>query len=87
MATGAGAHGRVLLGLAVFGGMLAASVIAIFLIPVTFYVVESLVHRGKPHGESPIVSPPSQQLGDGELSHSAPRPALSPTHARESESY
>ena len=36
LATGAGAHGRVLLGLAVFGGMLAASVIAIFLIPVSF---------------------------------------------------
>jgi hypothetical protein len=38
LATGAGAHGRVLLGLAVFGGMLAASVIAIFLIPVSFYL-------------------------------------------------
>ena len=46
LATGAGAHGRVLLGLTVFGGMLAASLIAIFLIPVTFYVVENLVHRG-----------------------------------------
>ena len=32
---------RILLGLAVFGGMLAASVIAIFLIPVSFYVVET----------------------------------------------
>ena len=31
LASGAGAHGRVLLGLAVFGGMLAASLIAIFL--------------------------------------------------------
>jgi HAE1 family hydrophobic/amphiphilic exporter-1 len=88
MATGAGAHGRVLLGLAVFGGMLAASLIAIFLIPVTFYVVESLVHRGTPHGEPPV--PPSgssQKAGDGELSRQMPRPALAPTHARERESY
>jgi HAE1 family hydrophobic/amphiphilic exporter-1 len=85
MATGAGAHGRVLLGLAVFGGMLAASVIAIFLIPVTFYVVETLVHRGGPHGAPDPTVPPrgSVQTGDGGLPHGAPRPGLSPTHARE----
>jgi HAE1 family hydrophobic/amphiphilic exporter-1 len=88
MATGAGAHGRVLLGLAVFGGMLAASLIAIFLIPVTFYVVESLVHRGTPHGAPPFPSSgPSQQASDGERSRQIPKPALSPTHARERESY
>jgi HAE1 family hydrophobic/amphiphilic exporter-1 len=90
MATGAGAHGRVLLGLAVFGGMLAASLIAIFLIPVTFYVVESLVHRGGPHAVPPPTSPPpgpAQKKDDGELTRGVPRPALSPTHARERESY
>jgi HAE1 family hydrophobic/amphiphilic exporter-1 len=89
LATGAGAHGRVLLGLAVFGGMLAASVIAIFLIPVTFYVVERLLHRGKSHDESSTVPPSgvSGRAGDGELPRQAPRPALSPTHAREGESY
>src|SRR4029079_10994441 len=43
-ATGAGAHGRVLLGLAVFGGMLAASIIEISMIPVSYYVVNSLTH-------------------------------------------
>src|SRR6476660_4134218 len=65
MATGAGAHGRVLLGLAVFGGMLAASLIAIFLVPVTFYVVENYVHRGTPHGAPPFPSSgPSQQASD-----------------------
>jgi HAE1 family hydrophobic/amphiphilic exporter-1 len=89
-ATGAGAHGRVLLGLAVFGGMLAASLIAIFLVPVTFYVVERLVHGGGQHAAPPPAVPPpgsAQQTGDGELSQTAPRPALSPTHARERESY
>jgi HAE1 family hydrophobic/amphiphilic exporter-1 len=35
------------LGTAVIGGMLAASVIAIFLIPVSFDVVERLAHRKK----------------------------------------
>jgi hydrophobic/amphiphilic exporter-1 (mainly G- bacteria), HAE1 family len=84
MATGAGAHGRVLLGLAVFGGMLAASVIAIFLIPVTFYVVETFMHGGGRHAAPPSTVPPSglsQQTGDGELSRGVPRPTLSPTHA------
>jgi HAE1 family hydrophobic/amphiphilic exporter-1 len=86
-ATGAGAHGRVLLGLSVFGGMLAASLIAIFLIPVTFYVVETLVHRTGHAVPPPIGLPPgpSQKTGDGELSRGVPRPALSPTHARESQ--
>ncbi len=36
---------------AVIGGMLAASFIAIFLIPVTFYVVERLAHRKAPPAE------------------------------------
>lgn len=65
LATGAGAHGRVLLGLAVFGGMLAASVIAIFLIPVTFYVVEKL-SSGDDHRRPG--APPSRgtnSTGDG----------------------
>jgi HAE1 family hydrophobic/amphiphilic exporter-1 len=39
-ATGAGAVSRQVLGTAVIGGMLAASLIAIFFIPVSFDVVE-----------------------------------------------
>jgi len=35
-----------MLGTAVFGGMIAASLIAIFIIPVSFYIVERLAHRG-----------------------------------------
>ena len=41
-ATGSGAVARRILGSTVIGGMIAASAIAIFLIPVTFYVVERL---------------------------------------------
>jgi HAE1 family hydrophobic/amphiphilic exporter-1 len=47
VSSGSGAASRHILGTTVIGGMLAASVIAIFLIPVTFYVVEKLANRGK----------------------------------------
>jgi hydrophobic/amphiphilic exporter-1 (mainly G- bacteria), HAE1 family len=46
-ATGSGASSRQIMGTTVIGGMLAASLIAIFLIPVTFDVVEKLSHRVK----------------------------------------
>jgi HAE1 family hydrophobic/amphiphilic exporter-1 len=82
LATGAGAHGRVLLGLAVFGGMLAASVIAIFLIPVTFYVVETLSHgQERPTPGTPTPGTPST-TGDGQRSKRVPEPTALPTHAR-----
>jgi hydrophobic/amphiphilic exporter-1 (mainly G- bacteria), HAE1 family len=45
VATGSGAVSRRILGTAVIGGMLAATFIAIFLIPVTFYVVEKLTEK------------------------------------------
>jgi hydrophobic/amphiphilic exporter-1 (mainly G- bacteria), HAE1 family len=49
---GAGAVARQIMGTAVMGGTTAASIIAIFLIPVTFYVVEKLFDRRKrPEGE------------------------------------
>jgi len=41
IATGAGAAARQILGTAVIGGMVAATVLAIFIIPVAFYTVES----------------------------------------------
>jgi hydrophobic/amphiphilic exporter-1 (mainly G- bacteria), HAE1 family len=50
IATGSGAVSRRIMGTAVIGGMLAASVIAIFLIPVTFDVVEKITHRVKKIG-------------------------------------
>jgi HAE1 family hydrophobic/amphiphilic exporter-1 len=43
--SGAGALSRQVMGFTVIGGMLAASFIAIFLIPVTFYVVEKRAHK------------------------------------------
>jgi HAE1 family hydrophobic/amphiphilic exporter-1 len=48
-ASGSGAVARRILGSTVIGGMIAASAIAIFLIPVTFYVIERFAagHEGK----------------------------------------
>jgi hydrophobic/amphiphilic exporter-1 (mainly G- bacteria), HAE1 family len=57
IASGAGAVARQVMGTGVIGGMLAASFIAIFLIPMTFYVVEKLSHRkssAMSHGAVPI---------------------------------
>ncbi len=47
IASGAGALSRQVMGSAVIGGMLAATCIAIFIIPVTFYVVEKMSRKGK----------------------------------------
>ena len=60
-ATGAGAISRRVLGSAVIGGMLAASLLAIFLIPVSFDVVERLAHRGKTEkpAPAPVLKPPA----------------------------
>jgi len=53
LASGSGAAARKVMGTAVIGGMAAATIIAIFLIPVTFYVVEKLAHRKKPTPPEP----------------------------------
>ena len=45
IASGAGARSRVSLGTAVFGGMLAATVLGVFLIPVLYVVVQLAVQR------------------------------------------
>jgi HAE1 family hydrophobic/amphiphilic exporter-1 len=54
IATGSGAVSRRVLGTAVIGGMLAATFIAIFLIPVTFYVVEKWTAKKEEGGEPPV---------------------------------
>jgi hydrophobic/amphiphilic exporter-1 (mainly G- bacteria), HAE1 family len=58
VASGSGAVSRRVLGTAVIGGMLAATVIAIFLIPVTFYIVEKLSHRMR---SSPKTKPAAEK--------------------------
>src|SRR5580658_3387937 len=45
VATGAGAASRRSLGTAVFGGMLAATLLAVFFVPVQYFVIETFVER------------------------------------------
>ena len=61
-ASGAGAQSRRILGTAVIGGMLAASLIAIFIIPVSFYVVERFAQRGE-KAPSPAPAVPAAPPG------------------------
>jgi HAE1 family hydrophobic/amphiphilic exporter-1 len=55
-ATGSGAVARRVLGSTVIGGMIAATAIATFLIPVTFYVIERLFAGRKEKTTAPQVS-------------------------------
>ena len=63
-ASGAGALSRQVMGFTVIGGMCAASFIAIFLIPVTFYVVEKL-GGGKHQTATPAGGPPVEATATG----------------------
>ncbi len=60
-ANGSGAVARRILGSTVIGGMIAASAIAIFLIPVTFYVIERLFAGRKEKTPAPQVSKPQPE--------------------------
>jgi hydrophobic/amphiphilic exporter-1 (mainly G- bacteria), HAE1 family len=58
IASGAGGLSRQIMGTAVIGGMLAATCIAIFLIPLLFYIVEKLSHKkDKDAHEIPPIQP------------------------------
>ena len=63
-ATGAGAMSRRVMGFTVIGGMLAASFIAIFLIPVIFYLIEKMGGKKqpalKPAEAAPTANPPKE---------------------------
>jgi HAE1 family hydrophobic/amphiphilic exporter-1 len=58
-ATGAGGVARRVMGTTVIGGMFAASALAIFLIPVTFYVIEMWATKGLPHSARDAKSSPA----------------------------
>ncbi|MGA9773889.1 MAG: multidrug efflux RND transporter permease subunit [Blastocatellia bacterium] len=62
IASGSGASGRRILGTVVIVGMLAATALAIFLIPATFYVVEKL--SGKRHAPGALPDSPEPAPGD-----------------------
>ena len=61
IAEGAGAASRRALGTAVFGGMLAASVVGIFLIPVLYVAFQSLREKVKGGGEKKPAAKPETE--------------------------
>jgi HAE1 family hydrophobic/amphiphilic exporter-1 len=64
IASGAGAKSRQVLGTAVIGGMATASLIAIFLVPVSFYVVERVFRRKKDFSPPQHLEPPVARVAD-----------------------
>jgi hydrophobic/amphiphilic exporter-1 (mainly G- bacteria), HAE1 family len=63
IATGAGAVSRQIMGTTVIGGMMAASLIGIFIIPSAFYIVEKFSGASVRHDVA-IAPPPSPAQGD-----------------------
>ncbi|RYD78537.1 MAG: hypothetical protein EOP84_14135, partial [Verrucomicrobiaceae bacterium] len=59
-ATGSGAVARQVMGTTVIGGMLAATLLAIFLIPVTYYLVERMAGREKKRDAMATRSPEAE---------------------------
>jgi HAE1 family hydrophobic/amphiphilic exporter-1 len=64
IATGAGAVSRQIMGTTVIGGMLAASLIGIFLIPAIFYLVEKWSGGDKQPAPSGVQTTPAPAEGD-----------------------
>ncbi len=65
IASGAGAVARRILGTVVIVGMLAATMIAIFIIPVTFYLVEKFMTRSE-KADAANISPPTPEPASGD---------------------
>jgi Cu/Ag efflux pump CusA len=64
IASGSGAAGRRILGTVVIVGMLAATLIAIFIIPVSFYVVERLSGAARKRTPGAAPEAPAPATGD-----------------------
>lgn len=64
LASGSGGVSRQVLGTVVIGGMLAATLIAIFLIPVTFDVIETLAARFKRSHPAPAIAQTETEGGE-----------------------
>jgi HAE1 family hydrophobic/amphiphilic exporter-1 len=64
VATGAGAVSRQIMGTTVIGGMLAASLVGVFLIPAIFYIVEKLSGAVRAPGPAGLPDQPSPAQGD-----------------------
>jgi hydrophobic/amphiphilic exporter-1 (mainly G- bacteria), HAE1 family len=66
-ATGAGAVSRRIIGTVVIGGMMAATCIAVCLIPVTFYVIEKFARSRRESKPETAVTPGGTAPAEGTL--------------------
>ena len=66
LATGAGAASRQSIGTGVFGGMLAATFLAIFFVPLFFVVIRKLSRRGAEQTVTDPSATPAQRLEKGD---------------------
>jgi HAE1 family hydrophobic/amphiphilic exporter-1 len=57
LSSGAGAASRVSMGITVFSGMLAATLLAIFFVPVLYVVIDRLVEKVSGPRPAPAVKP------------------------------
>jgi multidrug efflux pump len=75
IATGASANSRHSIGTGVIGGMLGATMIAVFFIPMFFYVLETMSEKrsGGKKTPGPTASPPDHGAGAPTATPSAPR--------------
>jgi len=60
LATGASSAARRSLGTTVFGGMITATLLAVFIVPVLYVIIESFVERRRPSGAAGPVAEPAQ---------------------------
>src|SRR5207249_3444827 len=81
-ATGAGAASRQSVGTAVFGGMLASTVLAVFFVPVFFVAIQWLSelrggprHRAALSGATPLEAPPGGKAAEQEGGPLHPAPS------------
>jgi multidrug efflux pump len=73
IATGASANSRISIGTGVIGGMLAATMLAVFWIPMFYYVIETLAERfarrGKAKAAPPEVAGPQPPAAGASAGH------------------
>nr|WP_295662430.1 efflux RND transporter permease subunit [Polymorphobacter sp.] len=75
ISTGAGAQSRVAIGTAVVGGMLTATILAIFYVPLAFVLVRRLFQdRDKKHGKPEGEPGPDGKPADGKPGPDRPKP-------------
>jgi multidrug efflux pump subunit AcrB len=65
IATGAGAAARRALGTAVFSGMMAATLLAVFIVPVLYVVVNRMMSSRSAHTAMPAPAESAPVLGGG----------------------